>query len=149
MAIGINIKSLQRGQKRVRGPYLVLPDHYKLPMHGFLSNLLLFFPRYPNLKYMFPEIIFIQDLYLEHIRVKVQPHILSLPATIFRFQQVILYIFVLSLLPWPRYVGSAITIRLMLLSLDIKRCHKAKTTHHMANIPRTSNIFTDSGPPMK
>ena len=35
------------------------------------------------------------------------------------------------------------------LGLDFKRWHKAKTSCHMINIPRTPNIFTDSGTPIK
>ena len=56
-------------------------------------------------------------------------------------------------LPWPRSVGSAMTIRhpfgLLLFLFRDKRWHKAKTNYHMANIPQTPNILKDSGPPIK
>ena len=55
-------------------------------------------------------------------------------------------------LPWPRSKGSAMTIRhpfLVLYFLDIKGWHKAKTSCHMHNTPRTRNIFYRFWPPYK
>ena len=53
---------------------------------------------------------------------------------------------------WPRSIGWAMTIRhpvglsciVVLSCWDMKRWHKAKINYNMVNIPRTSNMFTDS-----
>ena len=57
-------------------------------------------------------------------------------------------------LPWPRSEGSAMTISypfslVVVLVLGFQAWHEAKTSCHMHNTPRTPNIFTFSGPPIK
>ena len=62
-------------------------------------------------------------------------------------------------LPWPRSEGSAMTISyplflllvvlILVVVLGFQAWHEAKTSCHMHNTPRTPNIFTFSGPPMK
>ena len=59
------------------------------------------------------------------------------------------------LLPWPRFVESAMIIRhlfrffLLLLLFLYQAVTQSKNKNHMTNIPQTPNIFTDYGPPIK
>jgi hypothetical protein len=49
--------------------------------------------------------------------------------------------------PWPS--GTLLACSCSSCCWGIKRWRKAKTSCHMHNTPRTPNIFTDSGPPIK
>ena len=58
-------------------------------------------------------------------------------------------IFILFPMAKIRRIGHDHQAPFILLLGRIKRWHEAKTSCHMNNIPRTPNIFTDSGPPIK